>query len=88
MANFADILAKISTAAQAVTAAEPAVETFSTDHVAGTQQLLNITGATVAAESVDAGVQSEAVASAQLASSLVPTIFNLLALFHHKKKAA
>ena len=85
MSDFATILAKISTAAQVVQAAEPAIVTFSTDHVTGTQQLLQIAGAAVAAESGDANVQQEAVASAQLASSLVPTIFALLALFHKKK---
>jgi len=88
--NFQDLLAKISTGAQIAQAAEPAIATFSTDHVAGTQQLLQIGGAAFAAETADAtGKPSqegqEAMAAAQLASNLVPMVFQFWSLFGHKK---
>ena len=86
--NFADILAKINTAAQIAAAAQPDIVQFSTDHAAGTQQLLQLAGAAVASETTDSTVQSEAVESAQLASSLVPDNFALFSLFHKKKTAA
>ena len=85
MANFQDLLGKIQTASQIVTAAEPAIAEYSTDHVAATQQLLQIAGAGVAAETSDAGVQAEATGAAQLASSLVPLFFSLFSLFKKKK---
>ena len=86
--NFADILAKITTAGQIVQAAEPAIQQFSTDHTAGTQQLLLITGAAVAAETTDTQVQTEAMQSAQLASTLVPLVFSIFSLFKKKSVPA
>lgn len=87
MANFQDILTKIQTAAQIAQAVEPALAQYSTDHVAATQNILQIAGAGVAAEVSDPQIQQEAVASAQIASTLVPLFFQFFALFHHKKAA-
>ena len=84
MASFADILAKITTGAQIALAVEPALAQFSTDHVTATQQLLNIAGAGVAAESSDPQIQAEATSAAQLAASLVPLVFSLFSLFKKK----
>ena len=83
--DFATALAKISTASQIATAAVPAIQQYSTDHVAATQQILQIAGAGVAAESNDKDIQAEAQASAQLAASLVPLVFQLAGLFKKKK---
>ena len=85
--DFATLLSKISTGAQIAQAVTPAIQQFGTDHVAATQQILQIAGAGVAAETSDKTVQAEAVASAQLASSLVPLVFQLFSWFKHKKPA-
>ena len=81
--DFATVLSKISTGAQIAQAAAPEIQQYSTDHVAATQQILQIAGAGVAAETSDKNVQAEAVASAQLASSLVPLMFELFSCFKH-----
>jgi hypothetical protein len=60
----------------------------STDHVTATQQILQIIGAGVAAESSDTTVQQDSLAAAQLASSLVPLAFTLFSLFKGKPAAA
>jgi hypothetical protein len=86
MASFADILNKINTGAQIAQAIEPTIAPFGADHIAGTQQILQIAGAAVAAETSDATIQAEAVESAELASSLVPLVFAFKSLF--SKKAA
>jgi len=83
--DFATVLSKISTGAQIATAVTPEIEQYGTDHVAATQQILQIAGAGVAAESNDKNVQAEA--SAQLASSVVPLVFQLLSWFKQKKPA-
>ena len=85
--DFATVLSKISTGAQIAQAAVPEIDQYSSDHVAATQQILQIAGAGVAAEASDKNVQAEAVASAQLASSLVPLAFELFSCFKHKKAA-
>ena len=85
--DFATILPKISTGAQIATAVTPEIEQYGTDHVAATQQILQIAGAGVAAESSDKTVQTEAVAAAQLASSVVPLVFELFSWFKHTKLA-
>jgi hypothetical protein len=85
--DFATILSKISTGAQIAQVASPEIEQYGTDHVAATQQLLQIAGAGVAAETNDKTVQAEAVASAQLASKVVPLVFKLLSSFKHQKPA-
>jgi hypothetical protein len=85
--DFATVLSKISTGAQIATAVTPEIEQFGTDHVAATQQILQIAGAGVAAETSDKTAQAEAVASAQLASSVVPLVFQLLSWFKQKKPA-
>lgn len=86
--DFADVLNKINTGAQIAQAALPAVEQYGSDHVSATQQLLQIAGAGVAAETSDKQVAAEAMASAQLASSLVPLAFELFKAFGHKPKPA
>ena len=83
--GFAAVLAKINLAAQIAQLAEPSIALFSTDHVAATQQLLQITGASVSALG-GTEVGQEATAAASLASNLVPLFFQLASLFH--KKAA
>ena len=83
--DFATVLSKISTGAQIAQAVTPEIEQYSTDHVAATQQILQIAGAGVAAESNDKNVQAEAIASAQLASSVVPLVFELFSWFKHKQ---
>ena len=85
MADFADVLSKINTGAQIATALTPELQQYSTDHVAATQGILQIAGAGVAAESNDPTVQTEATAAAQLASSVVPLVFQLISFFKHKK---
>ncbi len=85
--DFATVLSKISTGAQIAQAAAPEIEQYSSDHVAATQQILQIAGAGVAAESSDKNVQAEAVASAQPASSVVPLVFELFSCFKHKAAA-
>ena len=82
--DFATILTKISTGAQIAQAAAPAIQQYGADHISATQQILQIVGAGVAAESSDKAVQTEAVAAAQLASSLVPLAFALFSCFKHK----
>ena len=86
--DFATLLSKISTGAQIAQAVTPAIQQYGTDHVAATQQILQIAGAGVAAETSDKNVQEEAVAAAQLASSVVPLAFELFSAFNHKKPAA
>ena len=86
--DFATVLSKISTGAQIAQAAAPQIEQYSSDHVAATQQILQIAGAGVAAESNDKNVQAEAVAAAELASSVVPLVFELFSCFKHKTSAA
>jgi len=86
--DFATVLSKISTGAQIAQAAAPQIEQYSSDHVAATQQILQIAGAGVAAESSDKNVQAEAVAAAELASSVVPLVFELFSCFKHKTSAA
>ncbi len=86
--DFATLLSKISTGAQIAQAAAPEIQQYGTDHVAATQQILKIVGAGVAAETSDKTVQDEALASAQLASSVVPLAFELFSAFQHKKPAA
>ncbi len=51
--DFATILSKISTGAQIAQAVTPEIEQYGTDHVAATQQILQIAGAGVAAETSD-----------------------------------
>lgn len=85
--DFATVLSKISTGAQIAQAVTPAIQQYGSDHVAATQQILQIAGAGVAAESSDKNVQAEALASAQLASSVVPLVFQLIACFKHPKPA-
>ena len=85
--DFATLLKKISTGAQIVQAVTPEIEQYSTDHVAATQQILQIAGAGVAAETSDKNVQEEALASAQLVSTLVPLAFDLFSCFKHNKQA-
>ena len=85
--DFATLLSKISTGAQIAQAVTPAIQQYGTDHVAATQQILQIAGAGVAAETSDKTVQSEALASAQLASSIVPLVFELFSFFKQKKPA-
>jgi len=85
--DFATVLSKISTGAQIAQAAAPQIEQYSSDHVAATQQILQIAGAGVAAESNDKNVQAEAVAAAELASSVVPLVFELFSCFKHKTGA-
>jgi hypothetical protein len=79
--DFATLLQKISTGAQIAQAITPTVKQYSADHVAATQEVLQVVGAGVAAESNDTTVQQESMAAAQLASSLVPLAFTLFALF-------
>lgn len=83
-ANFNDILTKINTGAQIAAAIEPSLQLYGTDHAAATQQIINIAGAGVAALTTDTTIQNEATASAQLASSLVPLVFQFISLFHKK----
>lgn len=83
--DFASLLSKISTAAQIAQAAAPQVAAFGSDHVTATQNLLQIAGAGVAAETNDKNIQGEALAAASLASSLTPLVFQLWGLFGHKK---
>ena len=83
--DFATILSKISTGAQIAQAVTPEIQQYGNDHVAATQQILQIAGAGVAAETNDKTVQSEALASAQLASSIVPLAFELFSCFKHNK---
>lgn len=85
--DFATVLSKINTGAQIAQAVTPAIQQYGNDHVAATQQILQIAGAGVAAETSDKNVQAEAMASAQLASSVVPLVFELLSFFKHKKPA-
>jgi len=85
--DFATILSKISTGAQIAQVAAPQIQQYGSDHVAATQQILQIAGAGVAAETSDKTVQTEAVASAQLASSIVPLVFDLFSWFKHNKPA-
>ena len=85
--DFATILSKISTGAQIAQAVTPEIKQYGTDHVAATQQILQIAGAGVAAETNDKTVQAEALASAQLASSIVPLAFELFSCFKHNKAA-
>ena len=87
MQNFQDILNKINIGAQIAAAVQPALVQFSADHVSGTQQILQIAGASVAAESSDPQIQAEAAAAATLASSLVPLAFSLFSLFRKKPAA-
>ena len=82
--DFTTLLAKINTGAQIAQAAAPSIQQYSTDHVAATQQLLQVAGAGVAAETSDKNIQEEALASSQLAASLVPLAFELFSLFKHK----
>jgi len=86
--DFASVLSKINTGAEIAQAVTPNIEKYSDDHVAATQQILQIAGAGVAAESSDKNVQAEAVASAQLASNVVPLVFALFSCFRQKKPAA
>jgi len=86
--DFATVLSKINTGAQIAQAITPQIDTYSDDHVAATQQILQIAGAGVAAESSDKNVQAEALASAQLASTVVPLVFQLFSCFKQKKPAA
>jgi hypothetical protein len=86
--DFATILSKISTGAQIAQAVTPEIQQYGTDHVAATQQILQIAGAGVAAETNDKTVQAEALASAQLASSVVPLAFELFSCFKHNTVAA
>jgi hypothetical protein len=58
--DFATVLSKISTGAQVATAVTPEIEQYGDDHVAATQQILQIAGAGVAAEASDKNVQAEA----------------------------
>jgi hypothetical protein len=85
--DFATVLSKISTGAQIAQAVAPEIEQYGNDHVAATQQILQIAGAGVAAESGDKNVQAKAVASAQLASQIAPLAFELFSWFKHKKAA-
>jgi len=85
--DFATVLSKISTGAQIAQAVTPDIQQYGADHVAATQQILQIAGAGVAAETSDKTVQAEALAAAQLASSVVPLAFALFAAFKHKKAA-
>ena len=85
--DFATVLSKISTGAQIAAAVTPEIEQYGTDHVAATQQILQIAGAGVASETSDKNVQAEALASAQLASSVVPLAFELFSWFKHPKLA-
>jgi len=85
--DFATLLSKISTGAQIAQAVTPEIQQFGADHVAATQEILKIAGAGVAAETSDKTVQEEALASAQLASSVVPLAFELFSAFQHKKPA-
>jgi len=85
--DFATILSKISTGAQIAQAVAPQIQQYGADHVAATQQILQIAAAGVAAETADKTVQTEAVASAQLASSVVPLVFALFSCFKHNKPA-
>jgi len=86
--DFATLLSKISTGAQIAQAVSPEIQQFGADHVAATQEILKIAGAGVAAETSDKNVQEEAMAAAQLASSVVPLAFELFSCFRHKKPAA
>ncbi len=85
--DFATILSKISTGAQIAQAVTPGIQQYGTDHAAATQQILQVAGAGVAAETSDKTVQAEALASAQLASSVVPLAFALFSCFKHNKAA-
>ena len=85
--NFADLLKKINTGAQIAQALQPALQQYGTDHVGATQEILQIAGAGVAAESSDPTVQAEAQASAAAASQLVPLVFQIFSFFKHKPKA-
>jgi hypothetical protein len=87
MASFADILSKISTAAQIAQTVTPAIELFGKDHLASTQEILQIAGAGVSVFNGDPQVQAEAAAAAALASTLAPLAFQLIGLFHKKKTA-
>ncbi len=86
--DFATLLQKISTGAQIAQVITPALQQYSTDHVAATQEVLQALGAGVAAESSDTTVQQDSMAAAQLASSLVPLAFTLFSLFKKKTAAA
>ncbi len=85
--DFATLLKKINTGAQIAQAVTPAIQQYGDDHVAATQQILQIAGAGVAAETSDKTVQAEAVASAQLAASVVPLAFELLSWLRQPKVA-
>ena len=84
MADFATLLQKINTGAQIATTLSPAIQEYGTDHVKATQDVIATIGAGVAAESTNTQTQNEAIASAQLASSLVPMIFQMISLFKKK----
>ena len=86
--DFATILSKISTGAQIAQAVTPEIQQYGTDHVAATQQILQIAGAGVAAETSDKTVAAEAQAAAQLASSVVPLAFELFSCFKHNQAVA
>jgi hypothetical protein len=86
--DFATILSKISAGAQIAQEAAPEIEQYGDNHVAATQEILQVAGAGVAAESTDKNVQAEALASAQVASKIVPLVFKLLSSFKHPKPAA
>ena len=85
MMDFATVLSKINTGAQIAQTAAPEIEQYGNDHVAATQEILQAAGAGVAAETSDKTVQAEAVASAQLASKVVPLVFKLFSCFKHPK---
>jgi hypothetical protein len=85
--TFNDVLQKIQIAAQVAVSAEQSLTLWGTDHIAATQGILQTAGAGVAAMTNDAQIQAEAQAAAVAASSLVPLVFQLFSLFHHKKAA-
>jgi hypothetical protein len=76
--NFQLLLQKIQTAGQIALAADETLTQGSSDHVTATQEVLQVAGASVAAESSDPVVQQEAVEATQLASTLTPLFFGLV----------
>lgn len=88
MASFVNILDAIKTATQIAQATEPDVELFSKNHEAGTIALIQDAAASVASLDNNPATQSQAVETAQVAVSLVPTFFAFWGLFHKNKGAA
>ena len=76
MASFLGALQSIAEAGAAIQKAQPDIVEFSQDHATGTQALLMDAANAYAATTTDPAHQSEAVATAQLASAFVPMAFS------------